>query len=105
LLNYNNNIDFPTAVKSYENGMSPYGAYDMAGNVHEWVSDWYASGYYRMGPSINPLGPESGERRIYRGGSYKSSAGLVRTANRVNVVPTKGGFADGGFRCVLPAPN
>lgn len=104
LLNYANNIGFPTIVKSYEAGSSPYGVYDMAGNVREWVSDWYAYDYYRDAMSFNPPGPEAGRRHISRGGSFESSAGLVRSANRVSVPPLDRGFAHSGFRCALTAP-
>lgn len=56
-----------TAVGSFEQGKSPYGAYDMAGNVWELVADWYD--YSRKGPERNPTGPSSGQFRVIRGGA------------------------------------
>ena len=48
-------------------GASPYGAFDMTGNVDEWVADWYNSDYYRISPKDNPSGPSSGDSRVVRG--------------------------------------
>ena len=56
-----------TRIGSYENGRSPYGAYDMTGNVWEWVADWYGNIYYQNSPASNPMGPETGRDRIVRG--------------------------------------
>jgi len=58
------------AVGSYSAGMSPYGSYDMAGNVWEWVQDWYATDYYQRGTVRNPKGPDNGGSRVVRGGSW-----------------------------------
>ena len=77
---------------------SPYGIHDMAGNVREWVQDWYAPDYYSTAPAQNPLGPNAGILKVIKGGSWHSFKSDVRPAAR-----GKGGFAlktDGiGFRC------
>ncbi|MGB8648077.1 MAG: SUMF1/EgtB/PvdO family nonheme iron enzyme [Anaerolineae bacterium] len=72
-----------TAVGSYPGGASPYGALDMAGNVWEWVADWYAANYYTSSPRDNPKGPPSGSSRVVRGGSFSSDQGSVRCVYRI----------------------
>ena len=69
LLNYNHTGD-TTVVGSYPEGASPYGALDMAGNVSEWVSDWYSDDYYVLADPNNPQGAATGEYRIMRGSSW-----------------------------------
>jgi formylglycine-generating enzyme required for sulfatase activity len=73
----------------YDNGRSPYGAFEMAGNVWEWVQDWYDEGYYKKSPAKNPPGPLSGEARVIRGASWRNTADMLRAANRNKHVPTE----------------
>ena len=63
-----------------------YGLYDMMGNVWEWVNDWYEP-YYKIRTKDNPIGPQAGESKIVRGGSFTSSAGALRITNRVWLHP------------------
>ena len=55
-------------VGHYDKAASPFGLYDMAGNVWEWVQDWYDGGYYERSPERNPAGPEQGQFKVLRGG-------------------------------------
>jgi formylglycine-generating enzyme required for sulfatase activity len=75
------------AVGSKPAGVSPYGALDMAGNVQEWVADWYDGGYYARSPGQNPPGPDSGSSRVVRGGRWNFAARLVRAASRYGYSP------------------
>lgn len=90
-----------TKVGSYESGKSPYGVYDMIGNVYEWVNDWYGETYYQNSPLINPLGIDSGNYRVLRGGLAGRGDGIpdnARSASR-NWLPPNYAFALIGFRC------
>ena len=92
------------AVGSYENGISPYGAYDMAGNVWEWVADLYQKDYYAMlGDGVlNPMGPTIGNTRVLRGGSWFNSAKSIRVTIRNDSDPLKA-YNYVGFRCARNA--
>jgi len=88
------------AVGSYPKGASVYGALDMAGNVWEWVMDWYSNNYYSGIPSNNPPGPNNGDVRVVRGGSWDDSDRYLRTSHR-NWGSPDYMYDNVGFRCVL----
>lgn len=94
---------YTAPVKSFENGRSPYGLFNMAGNVSEWVNDWYDQFYYKEAPFKNPQGPDRGKVLVYRGGSYNDSSKNLRASKRFG-----GGHAERpdstvGFRCAMDA--
>jgi formylglycine-generating enzyme required for sulfatase activity len=100
LLNYNLSIRSgdTTEVGYYPDQASPYGALDMAGNVWEWVADWYDADYYATSPSRNPQKLGSDQWHVFRGGAYFSDEFDIRSANR----DTLDGFGPyTGFRCAI----
>lgn len=78
-----------------------YGAYDMVGNVREWVGDWYQRDYYSVSPVSDPLGPKSGLRKVVRGGGFLFHADDLRAAYRYSIPPDKDANYV-GFRCIIP---
>ena len=85
--------------RSYNTHESPYGAVDMAGNVYEWVQDWYGTNYYRNAPERNPKGADAGSARVLRGGSWGFyDAGDFRAADRGWGYPGSWDL-NIGFRC------
>jgi formylglycine-generating enzyme required for sulfatase activity len=79
-------------------GASPYGAYDMAGNLMEWCQDWYSRGYYSVSPRKNPQGPKTGSYRVVRGGAFFFEPHDSRTYARSAAWPSLQAFRMLGFR-------
>ena len=93
---FNDGYSDTSPVGEYPGGASSYGVLDMAGNVYEWVADWY--GPYSQSPQSNPTGPASGLEHIIRGGSWGDDPAHIRTAIRSHIVGDS--WMDFiGFRC------
>lgn len=93
--NFDNIVGSTTPVKEYEKGQSHFGAQDMAGNVYQWCKDWYATGERA---AKNPAGPEKGEERVIKGGSFIEGMESLRSPNRDRYEPANSSFLF-GFRC------
>ncbi len=85
-------------VGSLPDGVSPFGVYDMAGNVAEWVADYYNPTYYQWGDTDNPTGPPSGATRVVRGGSWFCSEDKTASTFRDQADP-RAQYNSIGFRC------
>jgi serine/threonine-protein kinase len=88
-------------VGSFPGGVSPLGAYDMAGNALEWVADYYDPLYYVESEEANPTGPEFGDERVLRGGSFGNPDGLFYVVSRRYHLNPDLTEVDIGFRCAL----
>jgi formylglycine-generating enzyme len=92
--------DVSARVGTFQTDKSPYGVMDGAGNVMEWVADWYQEAYYKESPDKDPPSPEFGTYRVMRGGGYTTTGSDVRITSRSKMVPD---FRDEtiGFRCAI----
>ncbi len=95
MANFDNIVGTTTPVTEYEKGQSFYGVHDMAGNVYQWCKDWYGIGERN---AKNPTGPETGEERVIKGGSFIEGEESIRSANRDRYEPNYSSFLF-GFRC------
>ena len=91
-------------VNAHLDGKSALGLLDMAGNVYEWVNDYYDPNYYASAPSSNPTGPATGSRRMTRGSSFETDLTLILSAVR-HQSPQDYHNYDLGFRCVVNQPK
>ncbi|MBN2547963.1 MAG: SUMF1/EgtB/PvdO family nonheme iron enzyme, partial [Anaerolineales bacterium] len=90
-------------VGSFPLGASVYGILDLAGNVEEWVKDWFSLTFYRSSPFLNPLGPDSGEYRVARGGAWYDMGYHLRSASRASGNEPDYSSDLIGFRCAMDA--
>ncbi len=104
LLNLGYCLGRTSEVDAFSDGASPYGLYDMAGNLFEWVSDWYGEAYYASAPTTNPTGPESGQYRVIRGSSFETDFDQVESAIR-HFGAQAYHSRDLGFRCAVTTPQ
>jgi formylglycine-generating enzyme required for sulfatase activity len=89
--------------RSLLDNASPYGVYDMAGNMREWCSDWYSLDYYSKAPQRNPKGPDKGIYKVVRGGAWNSiHSSDLHVCRRDYYLPIYI-YDSYGFRCVLEA--
>jgi formylglycine-generating enzyme len=110
--NYGQNVGRTMPVDSYPEGVSGFGVYNMAGNVFEWVADWYDPKYYKESLALNPQGPQKGYNfanqgavRVLRGGSWLAPETSLHTSHRFWNQPENNSYGVGlGFRCAKAGP-
>ena len=96
---------FPNYSARWQTGPEPvaryapnsFGLYNICDNVHEWCSDWYDANYYATSPERNPRGPDQGQRKSSRGGSWRHHVKVARCSARSSI-PPEFHYADYGFR-------
>lgn len=98
------NYEYTAPVDYYPAGISPYGVYNMLGNVWEWCSDWYEAQYYSRIDTINPTGPESGNRKVLRGGAWSNSFENISITRRISNFPDVQ-LDIYGFRTAITPPD
>jgi sulfatase modifying factor 1 len=98
--NVGNQFAGTVPVGSYPKVTTPFGVLDMGSNVREWVADWYSPGYYAISSAINPLGPETGTKKVLRGASWHDTAEFSIVTHRLAHVPNSPGD-NRGFRCAF----
>jgi formylglycine-generating enzyme required for sulfatase activity len=100
ILNFDYGVGDTSPVGKYPSGASPYQVLDMAGNVEEWVSDWYDPAYYSESAYSDPGGSVATKAHVVRGSSWTASLNGVRSASRL-FYPPDSAFMNLGFRCAL----
>jgi formylglycine-generating enzyme required for sulfatase activity len=98
-VNYPRGLDYPTPPGSFP--PNPLGLYDMSGNAVEWVRDWYDPDYYSHSSEHNPQGPETGKKKVVRGGGTHSSPSGSSTVSRRYGGLGHESISGMGFRCVI----
>ena len=102
--NSSNMVGATTQVDEFPDGRSPYGLWDMAGNVFEWCHDYFDEEYYKHSPASNPRGPEGGQERVVRGGSYAETRASLRCTHRNGAAETYN-RDNTGFRIAMSAED
>lgn len=98
--NFDDGFSDTAPVTAFAAGVSPYGVMNMAGNICEWVADWYQADYfYNKQDWSEPIGPGNGTLRVIKGGSWYDDTDILRVSARYGFPPAKS-YYDVGFRCV-----